>query len=444
MLDDTIAAQATANGLASISILRLSGKNALALAKKITKKQNFTPRFAHLCSLHDSKGDFFDEGLVIYFKAPFSFTGEDIVEFQCHGGYILSEFLLKQLLTLGARLAQAGEFSKRAFLNNKMDLSKAEAIASMIESRSEDGLRILAKTLRGDLKNFVEDARSDLLNILAFSEVSIDYAEDDLPKDIEKDIKTKLTNLQIELKNILTLSKRREGLIEGFKVAIIGKPNVGKSSLLNKMLNNNRAIVSEIAGTTRDSIEENIKIGTHLIKIVDTAGIRKTNDFIEKQGVEKSLGISNEADIILAIFDNSKKIDEEDKHILKLLGDSKKDKIFILNKCDLQAKFDSSVLKNPINLSAKEDVSKLFKVLEDLLNSKNDSEGLSLNSQRQINATKGCLKAINEAFAPLEDMELELFSFHINEALEEISSITKVYKNEQMLDVMFSSFCLGK
>ena len=306
MLDDTIVAIATANGVGSISIVRVSGPSALTLALKISKRTQLQPRLATLSSLYNSNDAVIDEALLLYFKAPFSFTGEDIVEFQCHGGIAISNMVVAEVIKHGGRLAEPGEFSKRAFLNNKIDLTKAEAIAKIIEARSEDAVKLLARQLKGELTTFVNEIREDLLFMLAYTEVNIDYAEEDLPSDIYEQINDKLEIITGRLQNTLDASKRREGLIEGFKVAIIGKPNVGKSSLLNKLLNFERAIISDIAGTTRDTIEESVKIGTHIIKIVDTAGIREACDVIEKIGIEKSLEAVEQADIVIALFDNSR------------------------------------------------------------------------------------------------------------------------------------------
>jgi tRNA modification GTPase len=273
-MNDTIAAIATANGVGSIAIIRLSGTKALEIAKKITKKENFTPRYATLSNVYDLQGTLIDESIILYFQAPFSFTAEDVVEIQCHGGFIVAQSILKTLLACGARLANPGEFSKRAFFNGRIDLSEAEAIAQLIEAKSEDAAKILARQMKGELKEFIEKIRDAIIHILAYSEVSIDYAEEDLPQDLVMQIEAKLRDLVDSLHKTLVASRSREGLMQGFRVAIVGKPNVGKSSLLNALLNYNRAIVSDIAGTTRDTIEEQVKIGTHLIRIVDTAGIR--------------------------------------------------------------------------------------------------------------------------------------------------------------------------
>jgi len=446
MLNDTITAIATANGIGSISIIRVSGDDALSLALKLTKKDDFKPRLATLSNIYNSQNEIIDEALIIYFKNPYSFTGEDVIEFQCHGGIAISNIILSELIKLGARLANPGEFSKRAFLNNKIDLSKAEAIAKLIEARSEDAVKLLARQLKGELSNFVNDIREDLLFMLAYTEVNIDYAEEDLPADIFEQIENKLENIIIKLSDTLESSKRREGLIEGFKVAIIGKPNVGKSSLLNKLLNYDRAIISDIAGTTRDTIEESVKIGTHIIKIVDTAGIREASDVIEKIGIEKSLSAVQEADIVISLFDNSKECDEEDKKIISILDEiNDKEKIVVLNKIDLESKFDKSYLKdNYVELSTKNSINDLIKKIENILDSNSHDDNMTLISKRQVDAVEKTLYHIIEAKEPLLTGELEFFAHHINESIENISLITRPYEHDQMLDIMFGSFCLGK
>lgn len=446
MFDDaTIVAIATANGIGSISIVRISGVNALEIATKISKKTTFQPRLATLSYLYDFNNETIDEALVLYFKAPFSFTGEDVIEFQCHGGVAIANMLVNEVLKYGARIANPGEFSKRAFFNNKIDLTKAEAISKIIEARSEDAVKLLARQLKGELTNFVNEIREDLLFMLAYTEVSIDYAEDDLPKDIFEQIKTKMEKIIIKLSNTLDASRRREGMIEGFKVAIIGKPNVGKSSLLNKLLNYDRAIISDIAGTTRDTIEESVKIGTHIIKIVDTAGIRDANDVIEKIGIEKSIQAINEADIVIALFDNSKNCDEEDEKIIQLIDENSNKQILkVLNKSDLQNQFDKTKIDDFIELSTKENINPLIKKIEIILDSNTHSDEMSLISKRQILSVENTLYNINLSINPLNSGELEFFAHYITEALEQISSITRPYENDQMLDVMFGEFCLGK
>jgi tRNA modification GTPase len=443
--EDTIVAIATANGIGSISIVRLSGVNALEITQKISRNTILKPRMATLSKIYDLKDELIDEALLIYFKNPHSFTGEDIVEFQCHGGIAITNLVMSSCIEAGARIANPGEFSKRAFLNGKIDLSQAQAISKMIEARSEDAVKLLARQLKGELKDFVDDIRKDLVFMLAYTEVSIDYAEEDLPTDIFEQIKTKLDAIKIKLENTLDASKRREGLIDGFKVAIIGKPNVGKSSLLNKLLNFNRAIVSNIAGTTRDTIEESVKIGSHIIKIVDTDGIREASDEIERIGIEKSIEAIEEADIIISLFDGSRVFDDEDAKIVELLESTKKEKLIVKNKSDLEEHLDiSKIGDNIISLNAKDNISELINCIELILNQNTSGDDVTLISKHQVNEVESTLQNIKEAFSPLETGELEFFSHHINVSLEHMSNITRPYEHTQMLDVMFGEFCLGK
>ncbi len=441
---DTIAAVATANGVGSIAIVRVSGDDALLIANKLTDNKPLKPRYATLATLYNQAKEMIDEAIVIYFKAPNSFTGEDIIEFQCHGGVVVAQSILNAVLQAGVRLAKPGEFSKRAFFNGKIDLSEAEAIAKMIEAKSEDALKILARQLKGELKEYVENVRQEIIHILAYSEVSIDYAEEDLPEDLIEQIKTKLLELSESLQKTLQVSKTRAGLMQGFKVAIVGKPNVGKSSLLNALLNYERAIVSEIAGTTRDTIEEQIRIGTHLIRIVDTAGIRDANDEIERIGIERSKAAIEESDIVIALFDGSREMDREDERILEFLKEYEDTTVlYVQTKIDLEQKLSSDITFDLL-LNSKEDVSVLIAKLQNILDMQNSSEEVMLISKRQVSAVESTLNSIQEAFAPLEDGELEIFSFCLNEAIKSLGSITRPFENDEMLDTMFSSFCLGK
>lgn len=446
MENDTISAIATANGMGSIAIIRISGDRALEIAKKLTQKKDFSPRYATLTTIHNQKKELIDESIVIYFKAPYSFTAEDVVEIQCHGGFIVAQSILKATLDAGARLANAGEFSKRAFFNGRIDLSEAEAIAGLIEAKSEDAAKILARQMKGSLKEYIEQIRDEIIHILAYSEVSIDYAEEDLPQDLVKQIEAKLNELNKSLESTLSASRAREGLMQGFKVAIIGKPNVGKSSLLNSLLNYNRAIVSDIAGTTRDTIEEQVKIGTHLIRIVDTAGIREANDEIERIGIERSLEAIQESDIVVALFDSSRTLDAEDEQILTLIKEHAKNKhvIYVKNKIDLEEKFVSKNINFTLELNSKDSVASLIEALKNIMDKSNSSDEIMLISQRQIMAVENTLNNIEEALIPLQDQELEIFSFHLNEAVKEMASITRPFENDEMLDKMFGSFCLGK
>ena len=446
-MHNSIAAIATAHGVASISIIRVSGEAALDIAHKISHLENITPRHAHLTSLYTVDNDLIDHAIMIYFAAPHSFTGEEIVEFQCHGGLIVAQEILDTITSYGVRLAEPGEFSKRAFLNGKIDLTEAEAISKLIEAKSVDAAKILAKQMKGELKHFVDESRDALLRSLAYSEVMIDYAEEDIPDDIMESIRVQLDGLTEKIEQIVEASHRRRGLIEGFKVAIIGKPNVGKSSLLNALLSYDRAIVSDIAGTTRDTIEEQVRIGSHIIRLVDTAGIRESEDTIEKIGIERTLDSVEDADVIIALFDSSRAFDEEDAKILSILQDLEdKHVIIAVNKSDLDRLFDMTRLDayEVLEVSAKKSFIKLTQKLEHLFDGIGEGDELMLISARQIEAVTQAKNAILEAKEPLLKGELEFFSYHLQEAVKFVSSISKPYDSEEILDKMFGEFCLGK
>ncbi|ELZ6520640.1 tRNA uridine-5-carboxymethylaminomethyl(34) synthesis GTPase MnmE [Campylobacter jejuni] len=442
-MSDTIAAIATAHGVGSISIVRLSGERALEFALKLSHKTKLTPRHATFTKLFNQNNEIIDEAIMIYFKAPYSFTGEDIVEFQTHGGFSVSEVLLEELVSLGARLALAGEFSKRACLNGKMTPLKALNIQDLILSKSALAAKIIARNMQGNLGELLEKIRTDLVKTLAFVETSIDYADDDLPSDLLEQISTMCEENSKILKEIYTLSQSKKGLIEGFKIAIVGKPNVGKSSLLNALLSYERAIVSDIAGTTRDTIEESFKLGTHLLCIIDTAGIRESKDVIEQIGVALSKKSLEDADIILAVFDASRVQDKEDEKIFDLLANTDKKIFWILNKSDLENVFKNTQNKNFIKLSAQKDITLLKEELQNYFNSF-DSEGIMVSSLDLINACKISSEAIFRAKGLLEESSLELFAFELNLAINELARFTKDFQRDEILDEMFGNFCLGK
>ena len=448
MSSKTIAAIATASGVGSIAIVRVSGSDALTIAKRLLPENTvLNNRYAKLTSIYNRESNLIDQSIVIYFKSPHSFTGEDIVEFQCHGGIVIAQEILDTLIHFGAVLAKPGEFTQRAFLNGKIDLSEAEAIAKMIETKSVDGAKVLARQLKGELREFIDRCRDSLISLLAHSEVMIDYAEEDIPEDLLENLQRTLNRVEDDLKEIVASSIRRKGLIEGFWLAIVGKPNVGKSSILNKMLNYDRAIVSDIAGTTRDTIEEQIKIGSHIVRVADTAGIRDAKDVIEKLGVERSIKWLDEADITVAVFDASNPLDREDLKVLELLESTKDTKVVIvLNKIDKSIALDKEQFSrfDVVKISAKESVEPLIKAIEKILNSISKTDELMLISSRQIDSVQKALQEIEMAKEPLLNSELEFFSYHVNGALEALNEITRPYRHEELLDKMFSEFCLGK
>lgn len=447
-MNDTIAAVATASGIGSVAIVRVSGPKALSIARKMTGKEELKPRYAHLLPLYDQNRELIDEGIVIWFKAPHSFTTEEVVEFQCHGGVIVAEKILDTVLAHGARLAEPGEFTRRAYLGGRIDLSEAEAIAKLIETRSEEAAKILARQMKGELKRFVEEIRDKLIRAVAFAEVTIDYAEEDLPEDLVSQILRQLDELSRQIDRIVQSSLRRRGMVEGFKVAIVGKPNVGKSSLLNALLDYERAIVSDIAGTTRDTIEEQLRVGSHLVRIVDTAGIREAEDQIEKIGVDRSMSAMEESDVVIALFDASAPLNEEDETLIGLLDRlrDQKEMIVLLSKTDLPRRIDTKPLEHldPIDLAKERKGEFVIDVLKERLDAIAAGDEMMLISSRQINAVKGAKRAIDAAKEPLLSGELELFTFHLQEAIEKIGSISRPADFNEIMDKMFGEFCLGK
>lgn len=447
MLNDTFCAIASASKEGAISIVRLCGADALKIAEKLTRKTSIAPRTAQLSYIYNRSLEPIDSVIVLYFKAPNSFNGEDIVEIQCHGGTMSASMILKRCIEEGGRLAEPGEFTKLAVLNSKITLDQAEAISQLISSTNEKSAKYLAKHLQGTLGKLVEEMRFSLIEALSFSEVCIDYADEDLPEDTIDRLKNKIILIAEKLDYTVKASLAREGLFQGFKVSIIGKPNVGKSSLLNKILNFDRAIVSPIAGTTRDTIEEQIKIGGYSIRIVDTAGIRNTDDEIEKIGIDYSIKAFNDSEIVLALFDSSTLFTKEDQRILDLIGsDSNKKIIVVFTKSDLPTLIDEGkfVGFDAIEYNKNEDPIRIYNELEKILDISYDFEGDLLINKRQIDAAKNGYEEVISSLKFLDSLELEFFSYHIKEAIMHISSITTPYDNEEMLDSMFKNFCLGK
>ncbi len=438
---DTIAAISTAIGVSAIGIVRVCGDDALKIALKITKSAALTPRYAHLKCLYDENGAMIDRGIVIYFKAPHSFNGEDIVEFQCHGGIALQKKILEVCLHFGARIARAGEFSKIALLNGKMDLAEVESVSNLIATQNEGALNAIARNLRGDLGEIIAHFRENLVAILAQSEALIDYAEDEIPSDLGE----KLGALESELGTILAHSKAMQHIINGHRLVIIGRPNVGKSSILNRLLLQERAIVSSTAGTTRDSIEAQLTINKQVISIIDTAGIHASNEQIELLGIARAKQNAREASIILAVFDGSEAFCDDE--ILQILRENS-DKIIIaaINKADKPQRFDATRLKDYEQIAVSTLDSSVFAIREIIarhieIAPKND-ESVILGSKRQILCVESAILALQNARANMEDFEI--FSLHINEAIRALELISKPYNYDEMLDKMFANFCLGK
>jgi tRNA modification GTPase len=306
---------------------------------------------------------------------------------------------------------------------------------------------MIAKNLNGDLNKFVDEARNKLIHILSYSEVSIDYATEDLPSNMIFDMKEQLSHIKDKLENIKKSSDKRLTSLDGHKISIIGKPNVGKSSLLNELLEYERAIISNEAGTTRDTIEEYIKLSGKLVKIIDTAGVRNSDNNIENMGIKKTIDCIDKADIIVALFDSSRSLDEDDEKILSLIKEYKlkKEIMIVFSKCDLPCKIDTTILSTDIKISCiDKNINSLVQKLEDFLLMDDSYNDIILTSQRQIDSIKNCIDNICLSVEFLENEELEFFSYHIKEALESISSITKVFEYDELLDEIFGNFCLGK
>ncbi|MDR0747769.1 MAG: tRNA uridine-5-carboxymethylaminomethyl(34) synthesis GTPase MnmE [Helicobacteraceae bacterium] len=442
---DTIAALATAVSQGAIAIVRLSGGKSLPIALLVTRRASLVPRQATLTYLFNDSGEPFDQAIVIFFESPKSYTGEDIVEFQTHGGTLVASMLLDRLIALGARAARAGEFTLRAVLNSKYDLTQAEAVLALTTAKSKRAAALLTRRLKGEMSRFVEELRSELLALLAYCEASIDYAED-LPPQSARAMEERLGRILALLRGTIASSNRRKGLIEGFEAAIIGKPNSGKSSLLNALLGQNRAIVSPNAGTTRDLIAEEALIGGVNLRLIDTAGLRESGDEIERIGVSYAIGAFKDADLIIAVFDGSSVMDENDRITLDLIGGAKERTIIAINKNDLPLLIDIDEFGQfeTVSISAKNDIAPLLRALETRLSLEAASEEPLLVSARERAFAAQALSSCQIADDRLKAGELELFAIHINEALLEIGSLTRRAEYGELLDTMFSEFCLGK
>ncbi|MDR3163137.1 MAG: tRNA uridine-5-carboxymethylaminomethyl(34) synthesis GTPase MnmE [Helicobacteraceae bacterium] len=442
--NDTIVALATAVSQGAIAITRLSGGKALSIALLVTRRASLVPRQATLTYLFNDDEPF-DQAIVIFFESPKSYTGEDIVEFQTHGGTLVASILIDRLIALGARAARAGEFTLRAVQNSKYDLTQAEAVLALATAKSKRAAALLTRRLKGEISRFVEELRSELLTLLAYCETSIDYAED-LPPQAARTMEDRLKRALALLRDTIAGSNRRKGLIDGFEAAIIGKPNSGKSSLLNALLGQNRAIVSPNAGTTRDLIAEEAFIGGVNLRLIDTAGLRESGDEIERIGVSYAIDAFKDADLIIALFDGSTAIDENDKITLNLIDNAKERTIITINKNDLPPLISRSEFSRfeTVSISAKNDISPLLRALENRLSLESTGEEPLLVSSRERAFAAQALSSCQSARDRLKAGELELFAVHINEALSAIGSLTRRAEYGELLDTMFSEFCLGK
>ena len=449
-MDDTIAAISTAQGVGAISIIRVSGNDAISIVSKIFSNKKFVDALSH--TIHygyimdgDEK---VDEVLVSVMRAPKTFTKEDVVEINAHGGIMTTDKILELLLVNGCRLAEPGEFTKRAFLNGRIDLTEAEGVMDLINSKTDISRKIALNQVGGKVSNMISKLRDELAGIIANIEVNIDYPEyEDIEEMTIEKIDFNLSELESKIYKILKESKNGEVLINGIKTAIVGKPNVGKSSLLNRLIGEDKAIVTDIQGTTRDSVEATLRIDNLILNLIDTAGIRKTEDVVESIGVDKSLKLIDEADLILFVVNYNEKLSHDDLVILdKLKG---KNYITIVNKTDLEKKIDDDKLSNVVYVSALNDdnideignkIKKLFDLEKiettDLTYLTSARSGAIL--RKVLDSVKAVRKGIEENY-PIDMVEIDLKD--IWNLLGEI--IGESY-DEELLDQLFSRFCVGK
>lgn len=456
---DTIAAISTATGNGGIGIIRMSGKETFSILKKIFVPVNkeeeikgYTIKYGYII---DSKTkEIIDEVLVSFFISPNSYTKENVCEINSHGGSIVERKILEECLKNGANLAEPGEFTKRAFLNGRMDLSQAESVIDLINAKTEKEARASVKQLQGSLSNKIKEIRKQLLDIMADIEASIDYPEYDIEETTNEKIQQVMQEIRAKLDRLEKSFQTGKILKEGIKTAILGRPNAGKSSLLNAILKEERAIVSQIEGTTRDTIEEFINIQGIPLKIIDTAGIRKTEDEVEEIGVKKALKIAEESDLIIAIFDNSKDLKEEDYEILSLIKN--KNAIILLNKIDIEE--DKELEKEIQILDEKKKIIKISartgQGLEELydeivkmfhINQIEIDQGEIITNIRHKNNIQLAKESIENVInQTTKKLPLDITAIYIKQILDDLGNITGENASEDIINEIFSKFCLGK
>lgn len=451
MENDTIAAIATSMGRSAVNIIKISGPESISIVSKIFTKDLSKPEPNTINYGFIKEGnELIDEVLVSLFTSPNSQTGEDIVEINTHGGISVTNKVLELVLSNGARLAEPGEFLKRAFLNGKKDLIEAEAISDLINAKTEEARKMSLKGLSGELSKKIKTLRNKILNIIANIEVNIDYPEyEDAIIYTNELLKTNINEIQSDLEKLVKESEKGTLLNNGINVGIVGKPNVGKSSLLNLLINEDKAIVTDIEGTTRDIVEGNITINGVTLNLIDTAGIRETNNVVEKLGVEKSKDIINKSDLIIALFDISRPFTLEDEAILSSIKAKKS--IIILNKTDLPTKIDLNKFTsyNVIKTSVKEDIGKeeLLNMIKELfsLNEIETGDFTYLSNARQISLIKEALKLCLEIkYQNEQNTPVDLIQIDLQNLWEKLGEITGDAYKDELLDEIFSKFCLGK
>ena len=457
-MSTTIASISTAPGIGGIGIIRMSGAQTFEILEKIFKQKNpqkiedikgYTIKYGHIVD----NEKIIDEVLVSYFKAPKSYTTENMCEINSHGGTVILKEILELCLKNGAELAEPGEFTKRAFLNGRIDLAQAESVIDIINAKSEKEAKSSINQLEGFLSRDIREIKQGILDVLVNIDVTIDYPEYDTPEVQKKEIKNMLENTINKLSRLEKSFDNGKIIKDGIKTAIIGKPNAGKSSLLNAILKEDRAIVTALAGTTRDTIEEFVTVRGVPLKLVDTAGIREAVDEVEKIGVEKSIKQAQDADLEIAIFDSSKPLDAEDLEILNLIKNKKT--IILLNKTDLKQVISedddrlTSVTSNILKISAlnKTGIEELYDKISEMFNLDEinlDNEVLITNLRHKNIISKAKENALNAKNALENDMPIDIIAIYIRQILDDLGEITGEVVTEDIINEIFSKFCLGK
>ena len=455
MLFDTIAAISTPRGEGGIGIVRISGDKSFEILNKIFRKKSPNSdlgfsKFNYGFIYDEEK--IIDEVMIVRLKAPKTYTCEDIVEINCHGGNLITEKVLEIVLRQGARHAEAGEFTKRAFMNGRIDLSQAEAIIDLIHGKTEKSISLSMDQLRGDLKEKIKHFKKALLDVTAHVNVVLDYPEEGIDDPLPENLRINLEKVFEEANILIESYDKGKKIKDGIKTVIVGKPNVGKSTLLNSILKEERAIVTHVAGTTRDIIEEIINIKGIPLVLVDTAGIRETEDIVENIGVEKSKEFIEKADLVLLVLDNSRKLEKEDKEVIEKIKENNKKVIVLLNKIDLPKKLDISEynFENIVEISAKNNIG--IENMEDTIysfivdkNVENSGEKLIITNIRHKTALEKTKDSIKSIFETIDmGLPMDLISVDLKEALDSLSEITGEITSEDILDHVFGNFCVGK
>ena len=455
---DTIAAISTPPGEGAISIVRMSGEEAVSIAQKVFSGKDLTQAKSHTINyghIVDPKThEEIDEVMVSLMLAPKTFTREDVVEINCHGGIVATNRILQLLLVNGARLAEPGEFTKRAFLHGRIDLTQAESVMDLIRAKTDRSMKIALNQLDGNLSHLIDSLRKDILDVLAQVEVNIDYPEyDDVEEMTTKLLKEKAIEIKQRIEQLLKTASQGKIMREGLATALVGRPNVGKSSLLNHLLHEDKAIVADVAGTTRDVIEEYVNVSGVPLKLIDTAGIRETDDKVEKIGVERSKKAIEQSDLVLLVLNAAESLTKEDLELIRLTNDKKR--IIILNKTDLEEKLDrkelaeisenapvyaTSILKNEGVEALEEAISKLF-----FNGIENSQSTVMVTNARHVALLKKAQNSLDSVLEGISSgMPVDLVQIDMTEAWNLLGEITGESYEDELLDQLFSQFCLGK